>query len=48
MKMILAMDSRVIFFGTALMTALLAPVARAQVRSLTLGIDTNCPYGLAE
>lgn len=21
---------------------------RAEVRSLTLGIDTNCPYGLGE
>jgi hypothetical protein len=48
MKRIPALDSRVIFFGTAMMTALSAPMAHAQVRSLTLGIDTNCPYGLAE
>jgi hypothetical protein len=25
----------------------LASTARAEVKSLTLGINTNCPYGLA-
>jgi hypothetical protein len=48
MKRTLALDSRIIFRVTALMTTLLVPMARAQVRSLTLGIDTNCPNGLTE
>jgi hypothetical protein len=35
-------------WAVALMTAWPAAAARAEVRSLTLGISTNCPYGLAE
>jgi hypothetical protein len=35
-------------WAVALMTVWSAPAARAEVRSLTLGISTNCPYGLAE
>lgn len=33
---------------TILAAALFSLDTRAEVRSLTLGIDTNCPYGLAE
>jgi hypothetical protein len=35
-------------WAVALMTVWPAPATRAEVRSLTLGISTNCPYGLAE
>ncbi len=48
MKSSRAIHSYLIACVTALMTALPVPEARAEVRSLTLGIDTNCPYGLAE
>jgi hypothetical protein len=34
--------------AVALMTVWPAGAARTEVRSLTLGISTNCPYGLAE
>jgi hypothetical protein len=35
-------------WAAVLMTAWPAATTRAEVRSLTLGISTNCPYGLAE
>ena len=33
------------FLG-ALLSAWQTPLAHGQVRSLTVGIDTTCPYGL--
>lgn len=40
-----------IFFGllaVVLLNLLLAPEARPEVRSYTVGLDVNCPSGLGE
>lgn len=35
-------------FSALLLLSIAAPPARAQIRSYTLGLDVNCPYGLTE
>jgi hypothetical protein len=41
------MRSRFVIWVTAVLAALPLTGIRAEVRSLTLGITMNCPYGLA-
>lgn len=37
---------RMLFAAALLLPFLITPRAEAQVRSLTVGVDTTCPYGL--
>lgn len=43
-----AVRSRIAAYVTMLLATLAVSNARAEVHRLTVGIDTNCPYGLSE
>ena len=48
MKSPLAPFASLAHAGLALLLLLVAAPARAQIRSYTVGLDVNCPYGLTE